>query len=79
MPEQQNLRKTPSSSGKNTEKVLDVAAEMSMVMNIGLPREALEICFKLLDAGIDPEALGKVVKRLMKEEKNLGLIITEID
>jgi mitotic-spindle organizing protein 1 len=46
-----------------------VLAEISELMNTGLDRETLVICVSLCEAGVNPEALGAVIKELRAEAK----------
>ena len=41
--------------------------EMSNLLNTGLDSESLSICVKLIEAGVNPEALALVIKELRRE------------
>jgi len=40
---------------------------MSNLLNTGLDKETLSILIKLIESGVNPEALAAVVKELQKE------------
>ena len=44
-----------------------VLMEMSNLLNTGLDSESLSICVKLIEAGVNPEALALVIKELRRE------------
>ena len=41
--------------------------EISNLLNTGLDSESLSICVKLIEAGVNPEALAMVIKELRRE------------
>lgn len=57
------------SSEDKTKRVLDVLYDMSEVVNAGLSPEAIKICVELLEAGVQPRALAKIIKTLKKDAK----------
>ena len=67
-------------SDKQTEKQrarvaresLDTLLEISNLLNTGLDAESLQICVKLCEAGVNPEALAAVVKELRREGQMLN-------
>eukprot|EP00795_Rhopilema_esculentum_P012845 gene12845-3591_t len=48
-------------------ETLDTLMEMSNLLNTGLDSESLSICVKLIEAGVNPEALALVIKELRRE------------
>jgi mitotic-spindle organizing protein 1 len=46
---------------------LSVIFEISKLLNTGLDRETLAILVSLCESGVNPEALGAVVKELRRE------------
>lgn len=53
--------------GSVTPETLDVAYEISKILDCGLDKETLSLCLKLLETGVNPEALAQVIKRLRAE------------
>lgn len=47
---------------------LDLAFQMSNILDTGLDRHTLSVLIALCDLGVNPEALGAVVKELRKEK-----------
>ena len=45
--------------------------EMSNLLNTGLDSESLSICVKLIEAGVNPEALALVIKELRRESATI--------
>lgn len=45
--------------------------EMSKLLNTGLDSESLSICVKLIEAGVNPEALAMVIKELQRESASI--------
>lgn len=48
-----------------------VAQEISQILDTGLESETLSILIKLVEAGVNPEALAAVVKELQREAASL--------
>ncbi|RKP36921.1 mitotic-spindle organizing gamma-tubulin ring associated-domain-containing protein, partial [Dimargaris cristalligena] len=48
-------------------ETVDLLDDMSGILNTGLSREALVLCTKLCEMGVNPEALASVVKELQRE------------
>lgn len=46
---------------------LELAFELSQILDCGLDKKSLSICMGLLELGVHPEVLADVVKRLRKE------------
>lgn len=49
-------------------EIMETISEMSSIMRTDLDDETLTICFKLLDSGVNAEALAQVVIGLRKEK-----------
>ena len=47
--------------------VITVLMEMSKILNTGLDMETLATCVRLLESGVNPEALALVFNELKKE------------
>eukprot|EP00794_Sanderia_malayensis_P017026 gene17026-18740_t len=52
-------------------ETLDILMEMSNLLNTGLDSESLSICVKLIESGVNPEALAVVIKELQRESAAL--------
>lgn len=48
-------------------RALDNAHEIAKLLDCGLDKETLSTCIALIEAGVNPEALAEVVKRLRKQ------------
>ncbi|KAK9861716.1 hypothetical protein WJX84_006361 [Apatococcus fuscideae] len=48
-------------------EALDIAFEISQILDTGLDRKELAILIALLETGVNPEALAAVVKELKRE------------
>lgn len=46
---------------------LDVAFEISQLLDCDLDKETLSICMGLIETGVNPEALAEVIKKIRKE------------
>lgn len=57
----------PSAVQKNSD-TLDVLFEMNRLLNCGLSRNKLATCIQLIELGVSPEALA----RLIREQGDLG-------
>ena len=49
--------------------------EISNLLNTGLDSESLSICVKLIEAGVNPEALAMVIKELQRESSSIQVSI----
>ncbi len=56
----------PAASPATAAEALDVAHEISRILDCGLDRESLSVCIALLETGVSPEALAAVVARLRR-------------
>ncbi|CAG2108722.1 unnamed protein product [Medioppia subpectinata] len=52
-----------------SKEITDMICEMSSILKTDLDPESLVICFKLLESGVNPEALAKVVHNLRKQSQ----------
>jgi len=58
--------KTPAAK-----ETMDILMEISRVLNTGLDEETLALCLRLCEAGVNPEALAKVVRELRSEADSI--------
>jgi len=58
-------------SMQRANETLDIAYEISKILDTGLDRETLSILIGLLENGVNPEALAAVVKELRREASAL--------
>lgn len=54
-------------------EIMETISEMSYIMRTDLDDETLTICFKLLDSGVNAEALAQVVIGLRKERADISM------
>ncbi|WPG99019.1 Hypothetical protein R9X50_00182100 [Acrodontium crateriforme] len=45
-------------------ETIDLLAEISTLLNTGLDRQSLSYCVSLIENGVNPEALAKVILKL---------------
>lgn len=57
---------------KDARETVRVLLELSSLLCIDLDPEALTICVRLCEAGVNPEALATIVKELRKEVRNVN-------
>lgn len=62
-----------SSHIKEAQSTLATIQEMSQLLNTGLSPEALTICVRLCEAGINPEILAALVRELQKEVREFQI------
>ncbi|KAI8481513.1 hypothetical protein Bbelb_407190 [Branchiostoma belcheri] len=48
-------------------EAMDTLQEISRLLNTGLDSETLSICVRLIEQGVNPEALASVIKELRRE------------
>ncbi|PFH35890.1 hypothetical protein BESB_055410 [Besnoitia besnoiti] len=53
--------------GDGAQETMDVLMEISTLLNTGLDRATLQILVELIEAGVHPEALARVVLELRRE------------
>ena len=51
---------------EDSKETLDILYEMSQILNCGLNKEALNILVTMIEKGVNPEALIRVVEELRK-------------
>ena len=51
---------------KDSKETLDILYEMSQILNCGLSKETLNILVTMIEKGVNPEALIRVVEELRK-------------
>eukprot|EP00793_Prasinoderma_coloniale_P001372 PRCOL_00005147-RA len=56
---------------RQARETLDIAFEISKILNTGLDRETVSIIIGLCENGVNPEALAAVVKELRREGDEL--------
>ncbi|QDZ19484.1 mitotic-spindle organizing protein [Chloropicon primus] len=61
---------TTTGEPKARDDVVDVAYELSQVLDTGLDKETLSILMALCENGVNPEALALVVKELKRESED---------
>jgi mitotic-spindle organizing protein 1 len=54
-------------SAQRARETLDIAFEISKLLNTGLDRDTLSVLIALCENGVNPEALAAVVKELRRE------------
>ena len=52
-------------------ETVDVAHEISKILDCGLDRQTLAVVVAMIENGVDPEACAMVVKELKREAKKL--------
>ena len=59
---------------EDSKETLDILYEMSQILNCGLNKETLNILVTMIEKGVNPEALIRVVEELRKHNfsDNLG-------
>lgn len=54
-------------------EALEIIHELNKILDCGLDKESLSLCVALIETGVNPEALGEVIKRLRKESAKIAL------
>lgn len=62
-----NGRRSSTASSSQAFKAL---FDISVLLNTGLDGEELRLCTKLVEAGVNPQALAMVVKELQQESRS---------
>lgn len=52
-------------------ETLDIAYELSCLLNCDVDKETLRILIQLCEQGVNPEALARVVRELRREAANI--------
>ncbi|KAF9266860.1 hypothetical protein L218DRAFT_896029 [Marasmius fiardii PR-910] len=51
----------------SAQQTLDILYEMSRLLNTQLDKETLTTCVRLIESGVNPEALAAVIEELRRE------------
>ncbi|EEB91345.1 hypothetical protein MPER_10304 [Moniliophthora perniciosa FA553] len=51
----------------SAQQTLDILYEMSQLLNTQLDKETLTTCVRLIEGGVNPEALAAVIEELRRE------------
>ena len=57
---------------EDSKETLEILYEMSQILNCGLNRETLNILVTMIEKGVNPEALIRVVEELRKHNYSEG-------
>ncbi|PIB01010.1 Mitotic-spindle organizing protein 1 [Cercospora beticola] len=63
----------PEAKRRAARDTVDILFEISTILNCNLDRQSLSYCISLIENGVNPEALAKVIKELRAENEKLGL------
>ncbi|KAJ7252729.1 mitotic-spindle organizing gamma-tubulin ring associated-domain-containing protein [Mycena haematopus] len=55
----------------SAQQTLDILHEMSQLLNTGLDKETLTTCVRMIESGVNPEALAAVIQELRRENGRL--------
>ncbi|KAJ6493620.1 mitotic-spindle organizing gamma-tubulin ring associated-domain-containing protein [Mycena polygramma] len=55
----------------SAQQTLDILHEMSQLLNTQLDKETLTTCVRLIESGVNPEALAAVIQELRRENGRL--------
>ncbi|KAJ3798347.1 mitotic-spindle organizing gamma-tubulin ring associated-domain-containing protein [Lentinula aff. detonsa] len=55
----------------SAQQTLDILYEMSQLLNTHLDKETLTTCVRMIESGINPEALAAVIQELRRENAAL--------
>ncbi|KAI0792150.1 mitotic-spindle organizing gamma-tubulin ring associated-domain-containing protein [Abortiporus biennis] len=56
----------------SAEQTLEILDEMSQLLNTGLDKGTLAVCLRLIESGVNPEALAAVIQELRRESAALN-------
>ncbi|KAJ7672677.1 mitotic-spindle organizing gamma-tubulin ring associated-domain-containing protein, partial [Mycena rosella] len=56
----------------SAQQTLDILYEMSQLLNTQLDKETLTTCVRMLESGVNPEALAAVIQELRRENGAVG-------
>ncbi|KAM0722892.1 hypothetical protein Q7P37_001090 [Cladosporium fusiforme] len=66
----------PEAKKRAARETIDILHDISTLLNTDLDRQSLSYCVSLIENGVNPEALAKVIKELRaqqeKQEARLG-------
>ncbi|KAJ7583218.1 mitotic-spindle organizing gamma-tubulin ring associated-domain-containing protein [Mycena floridula] len=51
----------------SAQQTLDILYEMSQLLNTQLDKETLTTCVRMIESGVNPEALAAVIQELRRE------------
>ncbi|TKA28622.1 Mitotic-spindle organizing protein 1 [Salinomyces thailandicus] len=57
------------SKRKAARETIDILHEISILLNTNLDRQSLSYCVSLIENGVNPEALAKVIKELWAQNE----------
>lgn len=57
---------------QHSQKIRKTLYSMSHILNTGLSAETLDICIRLCEAGVHPEALSEIVNSIRSEMDSLN-------
>ncbi|KAK0434568.1 mitotic-spindle organizing gamma-tubulin ring associated-domain-containing protein [Armillaria borealis] len=55
----------------SAQQTLDILHEISQLLNTRLDRETLTTCVRMIESGVNPEALAAVIQELRRESSAL--------
>ncbi|KAK0188737.1 mitotic-spindle organizing gamma-tubulin ring associated-domain-containing protein [Armillaria mellea] len=55
----------------SAQQTLDILHEISQLLNTKLDRETLTTCVRMIESGVNPEALAAVIQELRRESSAL--------
>ncbi|KAK0218136.1 mitotic-spindle organizing gamma-tubulin ring associated-domain-containing protein [Armillaria fumosa] len=55
----------------SAQQTLDILHEISQLLNTRLDRETLTTCVRMIESGVNPEALAAVIQELRRESSGL--------
>ncbi|KAJ6518724.1 mitotic-spindle organizing gamma-tubulin ring associated-domain-containing protein [Mycena sanguinolenta] len=55
----------------SAQQTLDILHEMSQLLNTQLDKETLTTCVRMIESGVNPEALAAVIQELRRENGRL--------
>ncbi|KAG7444340.1 uncharacterized protein BT62DRAFT_952101 [Guyanagaster necrorhizus] len=56
----------------SAQQTLDILQEISQLLNTRLDRETLTTCVRMIESGVNPEALAAVILELRRESSALN-------
>ncbi|KAI5369595.1 Putative mitotic-spindle organizing protein [Septoria linicola] len=67
----------PDTKRRAARDTVDILFEISNILNTNLDRQSLSYCISLIENGVNPEALAKVIKELRAQNERLGLATSQ--
>ncbi|EME50368.1 hypothetical protein DOTSEDRAFT_20729 [Dothistroma septosporum NZE10] len=78
MPSQQPQTQLPNITGEEKRRAaretIDILQEIANILNTHLDRQSLSYCVSLIENGVSPESLAKVVVELRAQKERLGAV-----